>query len=173
MSLLWPSLAAAAWALVVAFVGGMLTVLGPWYDALKRPKLQPPDWAFGPAWTVILALAALSAALAWRDAPGPGMRAAVVGLFVLNGALNILWNVLFFARRRPDYALVEVVALWLSILAPILVFWPFSRTAALLLVPYLAWVGFAAFLNREIVRLNAPFGSASQAPREVDRVGEA
>lgn len=165
MSLLWPSVAAIAWAVAVAAIGGMLTTLGPWYDALKRPSLQPPDWAFGPAWTLILALAALSAVIAWRDAPGAAMRYAVVALFLVNGALNVLWNVFFFTQRRPDRALVEVAFLWLSILAPILTFWPFSRTAALLLAPYLLWVGFASYLNYEIVRLNGPFGSGAQAPR--------
>lgn len=173
MSLLWPGLAALAWAVAVAAVGGMLTTLGPWYDALKRPRLQPPDWAFGPAWTLILALAALSAAFAWRDAPTPALRAAVVALFLANGALNVLWNVLFFTRRRPDLALVEVVALWLSILAPMVVFWPFSPTAALLLAPYLIWVGFAAYLNREIVRLNGPFGSAAKPKPEIERMRDA
>lgn len=170
MSLFWPAVAAAGWALTVAVVGGALTTLGPWYDALKRPKLQPPDWAFGPAWTIILALAATSATLAWRDAPTPAARTLVVALFALNGALNVLWNVLFFTQRRPDRALVEVVFLWLSILAPIVAFWSFSPTASLLLAPYLVWVGFAAFLNRGIVRLNAPFGSAAQPAGEIDRM---
>ncbi|PZQ16266.1 MAG: TspO protein [Ancylobacter novellus] len=173
MSLVWPAAAAIGWAVTVAVVGGALTTLGPWYDALKRPKLQPPDWAFGPAWTAIFALAALSAVLAWRDAPDEATRRAVVALFVVNGALNILWNVFFFTLRRPDRALVEVAFLWLSILAPIVVFWPFSPTAALLLLPYLAWVGFASFLNYEIVRLNGPFGSAAKAPDEIDRVRDA
>ena len=173
MTLVWPTLAAVGWALAVAVIGGALTTLGAWYDALKRPRLQPPDWAFGPAWTLILTLAAFSAVLAWRDAPGPATRAAVVALFALNGALNILWNVFFFTRRRPDHALIEVAFLWLSILAPIVVFWPFSLTAALLLVPYLLWVGFAAYLNKEIVRLNGPFGSMAKAAHEVDGVRDA
>lgn len=168
MSLFWPGLAAIAWGVVVAFVGGALTTLGAWYDALERPKAQPPDWAFGPAWTVIFALSAIAAVLAWRDASTPGARHAIVALYLANGALNILWNVFFFTRRRPDHALVEVAFLWLSILAPIVVFWSFSQTAALLLVPYLVWVSFAAYLNYEIVRLNRPFGSRAQAPRQVD-----
>lgn len=152
--------AAAAWALAVAAIGGALTRLDGWYDALRRPKLQPPDWLFGPAWTLILALAAASAVLAWRAAPDQTARMAVVALFILNGALNILWNVLFFTRKRPDHALIEVVALWLSILAPIVAFQPFAPSASWLLAPYLIWVGFAAYLNLEIVRLNRPFGAS-------------
>ncbi len=173
MSLLWPSLAAIAWALVVAIAGGKLTRLDDWYRRLKRPRLQPPDWAFGPAWTVIFALCVAAAVLAWRDAPDERARFVVVGLYLLNGALNVLWNVLFFWRRRPDHALVEVVALWLSILAPIVLFWPFSPTASLLLAPYLIWVSFASYLNWQIVRLNGPFGSAAKAPRQIDGVRDA
>ena len=168
MSLVWPTLAAVAWALVVAIIGGALTTLGAWYDALKRPKLQPPDWAFGPAWMMIFALSVIAAVIAWRDAPTDGARWGIVALYLVNGALNVFWNVLFFTRRRPDHALVEVVFLWLSILAPIVMFWPFSPTAALLLVPYLVWLSFAAYLNYEIVRLNGPFGSAPQASRKVE-----
>ncbi|MET0313566.1 MAG: TspO/MBR family protein [Hansschlegelia sp.] len=174
MSLLWPIVGAVVWGVGVAAVGGTLTTLGPWYDALKRPKLQPPDWAFGPAWTAILAMAALSAVLAWRDAPTDADRTAVVGLFVVNGALNVLWNVFFFTQRRPDRALIEVGFLWLSILAPIIVFWRFQTTAALLLTPYLVWVGFASYLNYAIVRLNGPFGVSRPEPAtDVDGVRDA
>ncbi len=81
----------------------------------------------------------------------------VIGLFALNGFLNLLWSLLFFAFKRPDWALVEVTLLWLSILLPILVFWRFAKTASFYLLPYLLWVSFAAFLNLTVVRLNAPF----------------
>jgi translocator protein len=86
----------------------------------------------------------------------------VVVLFVVNGVLNLLWSPLFFKLRRPDWALVEVPFLWLSILVPIVAFARFSPFASLLLVPYLLWVSFAAVLNREIVRLNRPFGAAAR-----------
>ena len=86
------------------------------------------------------------------------MRATVLGLFGLNMALNIAWSALFFAFRRPDWALIEVVPLWLSIAALIRVLAPFSRRAAALLFPYLVWVAIAALLNWEVVRLNGPFG---------------
>ena len=132
----------------------------PLVPRLKKPDWQPPDWIFGPAWTVIFALAALSGATAWRDAPTDASREWVIGLFALNGLLNILWTALFFRLHRPDWALVEVLFLWLSILVPILVFSRYSRAASLLLVPYLAWVSFAAYLNYTIVKLNGPFGGS-------------
>jgi len=155
---IWKPIAvAAAVAIGIATIGGTLTDTGPWYQALKKPSWQPPDWLFGPAWTTIFALATMSAVSAWRAATTRAQREWVIGLFALNGFLNVLWSMLFFALRRPDWALLEVVLLWLSILLPILVFWRLSRAASYYLLPYLAWVTFAAYLNLTIVRLNAPF----------------
>ncbi|HTW27276.1 MAG TPA: TspO/MBR family protein [Acetobacteraceae bacterium] len=142
-------------ATAVAGAGALLTEIGTWYAALRKPPWQPPDWLFGPAWTVIFALTAIAAALGWQ-ASGPE-RPRMVALFVVNGLLNILWSGLFFRLRRPDWALAEVVPLWLSVLALVVDLAPVSAVAAWLLAPYLAWVAFAAFLNLTIVRLNAPF----------------
>lgn len=154
------TLYAAAVALGVAVLGGLATELGPWYEALRKPTWQPPDWLFAPAWTVIYACAAIAAVEAWWRAPDPLHRRGVVELFLLNGALNLLWSILFFRFRRPDWALLEVGALWLSILVLLLVVRRFSRPSAWLLLPYLAWVGFAAVLNLAIVHLNGPFGGS-------------
>lgn len=148
---------AVAWGVVVAGSGAFLTELSAWYKNLRRPSWQPPDWLFGPAWTLILALASVSLFLGLRNAPDFRGRVLIGGLFVANGALNVLWSPLFFKWRRPDWALAEVPLLWLSILAPMLVLQPVSWVASLLLTPYLAWVSFATFLNFTIVRLNRPF----------------
>jgi benzodiazapine receptor len=148
----------ALWGVLVAGVGAWLTDISGWYHALRKPAWQPPDWLFGPAWTVILALASLSFCLAWRNAQDRESKLMIVALFCANGILNVAWSPLFFRWRRPDWALREVPLLWLSILAPIVLLAQFSATASLLLVPYLIWVSFAAVLNLAIVRLNAPFG---------------
>jgi tryptophan-rich sensory protein len=150
-------LIAAGVAIFIGLLGGTLTDTGPWYQDLRKPSWQPPDWLFGPAWTLIFALATVSAVYAWRDAQDRVEREWVVALFALNGFLNVLWSMLFFALRRPDWALMEVGFLWFSILLPIVAFWRFARPASLYLLPYLAWVSFAAFLNLTVVRLNAPF----------------
>lgn len=152
-----PVLIAAAVAISVAALGGTLTDIGPWYQNLKKPSWQPPDWLFGPAWTVIFTFATVSAVYAWRNARDRIEREWVVGLFALNGFLNVLWSTLFFRLRRPDWALIEVAFLWMSILLPMIVFWRFSKPASLYLFPYLLWVTFAAILNLAVVRLNAPF----------------
>lgn len=152
-----PIVTAALAAIVVAALGSTMTDLGPWYQGLRKPSWQPPDWLFGPAWTIIFACTAVSAATAWRDAPGNESREWVAGLFALNGCLNVLWSFLFFRAQRPDWALIEVAALGLSILVLIVFTARFSRAASLLLVPYIAWVTFAAILNWAVLRLN-PIG---------------
>ena len=155
----WPViLTAAVAATAVAMAGALLTELGPWYRNLVKPSWQPPDWLFGPAWTLIFALTATSAVLAWVYAPDAAARRRCVWLFALNGALNVLWSLMFFRLHRPDWALVEVAFLWLSIVALIVAVRRISVAAAWLLAPYLAWVTFAATLNAAIVRLNGPFG---------------
>lgn len=156
---LWaPILAGTAGAVFVAVIGGAATDIGPWYAALKKPSWQPPNWLFGPVWTTIFALCVVAGVIAWRNAATDEARFLIIGLFVVNGLLNIAWSVLFFSLRRPDWALIEVAALWFSILALIIAFFPISRLSALLLAPYLVWVSIASFLNWTIVSLNSPFG---------------
>jgi len=152
-----PVAAAAGAALAVAGLGAAVTDLGEWYQELRQPAWKPPDWLFGPAWTLIFGLAALAGVEAWRHARAPAERARIILLFAINGALNVLWSGLFFRLHRPDWALAEVGFLWLSIVALIVGLAPLSKTASWLLVPYLAWVTFAALLNRAVVQLNSPF----------------
>ncbi len=155
-----PVWVAALAAFGVASVGALMTDLGPWYRSLIQPSFQPPDWAFGPAWTTIFALAAIAGVTAWRQAPDRASREWLLVLFAMNGFLNVFWSLLYFRLHRPDWALYEVGFLWLSVLLLIVVLGRYSRRAAWLLVPYLAWVAFAAALNFESVRLNGPFGTA-------------
>jgi len=149
-----PILIAMAWAVGTAALGAALTPITPWYRGLERPWFQPPDWAFGPAWTLIFALSAAGFVRAWRAGAG---RLLVV-LFAVNGVLNAGWSLLFFTLQRPAWAMIEIVPLWLSILAMILEARRHDRRAAQLIAPYLAWVTFASCLNWAIYRLNRPFG---------------
>ncbi len=155
----WRAVAVAAGAaLAVGALGGSLTDIGPWYHHLVKPSWQPPDYAFPIVWTVIFALCAAAGVIVWRAARRPATREWMLGLFALNGFLNVLWSLLFFRLHRPDWALEEVTALWLSIALLILVLGRASRLAGLLLAPYLVWVSIAAAINFEVVRLNPPFG---------------
>jgi tryptophan-rich sensory protein len=144
----------------VAGLGGLMTEIGPWYRNLRKPPWQPPDWLFGPAWTLILGMAAAAGVLAWNGAADSAGRIRIIALFAVNLTLHTLWSPLFFRWRRPDWAMVELPVLWLSILALIFGLAPFSTTASWLLTPYISWVSFAGCLNFAIVRMNAPFGAA-------------
>ena len=139
-------------------VGGLTTHVGAWYAALRKPSWNPPNWLFGPAWTLILALAAWAGVLAWTHANDDAARMRIAGLYGLNMVLHALWSPLFFTFKRPDWALIEAPMLWLSVLALVVGVAPYSALAPWLLAPYLAWVAFAVVLNAVIVRLNAPFG---------------
>jgi tryptophan-rich sensory protein len=158
-----PILVAAIAACAVAAVGGLATEIGPWYRQLRKPSWQPPDWAFAPAWTLIFSLTAWAGVLGWWHAPDDAARATVIAAFAANGVLNMLWSVLFFKLRRPDWALLEVVLLWLSIAVLIATLAALSTLGAWLLVPYLLWVSFAAYLNLTIFRLNRPFAAQAEA----------
>ena len=144
--------------MVILGVGGATTKVDAWYRDLRKPTWNPPGWAFAPAWTIILGLAAWSGALAWTHAETVGDHWRIGVLFGANAIFHLLWSPLFFTWKRPDWALAEVPFLWISILALIIGLAPLSTMSALLLTPYLVWVSFAAFLNLTIVRMNAPFG---------------
>ena len=155
---LWaPILTGAGAAGAVGVLGMLATDLSPWYYALQKPSWQPPDWLFGPVWTLIYGLTAAAGIIAWRRARDRRGMGRIIGLFALNALLNILWSALFFRFHRPDWSVVEVVFLWLSILVLIAALAPISRLSSWLLLPYLAWVTFAGLLNLAVVRLNFPF----------------
>jgi tryptophan-rich sensory protein len=153
-----PVLVAAAAALALGLLGGLMTDTGAWYRALAKPAWQPPDWAFGPAWTLIFALTALAAVYAWQAAPSRAYREGLLALFALNAFLNLFWSLLFFRLQRPDWALIEVGFLFASVALLVLYCARASRRAAWLLAPYLLWVAFATTVNWGVVRLNPPFG---------------
>ena len=154
----WQPVAAAALsAAAVGGLGAITTQLGPWYYQLHKPSWQPPDWLFGPAWTLIFALCALAGVLYWRDHHRREDRQRVLAAFALNAFLNTFWSLLFFRLERPDWAFYEVGFLWLSIVLLIVLIRRGSRIGAWLLAPYLGWVAFAALLNWKILQLNAPF----------------
>jgi benzodiazapine receptor len=148
-----PILIAFLIAIAVGGVGGAVTEIGPWYYSLIKPSWQPPDWAFGPVWTLIYITTGIAGVRAWRLGDAKQRRLFLIALLT-NCALNVLWSLLFFKMQRPDLALIEVVALWLSIVPLILLPLRYSPRSSLLMLPYLAWVSVAAYLNLTIVRLN-------------------
>ncbi|XUU61800.1 TspO/MBR family protein [Erythrobacter sp. HA6-11] len=155
---IFPAVIASIAALAVAMLGATITDLGPWYQGLAKPDWTPPGPAFGIIWTVVFALTAMSGITAWSKAPNGRAADWVISLFALNAFLNILWSLLFFRIQRPDWAMIELGLLWVSIAVLIIFCGRFSRLAAILLVPYLAWVSIAGALNWQVIQLNGPFG---------------
>lgn len=141
-------------ALGVAAVGSTVTDLGPWYRALRQPTWAPPDWAFPVGWTTVYAFTVAAGITAWRTAHRGTERTRLIALFAFNAFLNVLWSLIFFRLHRPDWALVELVPFWLSIVLLIVLAAKRSTSAQRLLAPYLGWVTFAGVLNLAIVRLN-------------------
>lgn len=138
----------------LAPVLGASSMPDAWYASLNKPSWNPPGWVFGPVWTLLYTMMAVAAWLVWKRG-GFSLQRVPLSLFLLQLALNAAWTPLFFGAHRPDLALVDIVLLWLAILATI---WAFRRVhhgAAWLLIPYLAWVSFAAFLNLTLWRMNS------------------
>jgi translocator protein len=125
---------------------------GDWYAALRKPSWTPPNWAFPVVWSVLYCAIAVSGWLVW-EAAGPAAWGALA-VYGVSLVFNAAWSALFFGLRRMDFAMADVVALWLSIVTVIALFLPFNTTAALLLVPYLLWVTIAATLNLRLLQLN-------------------
>ncbi len=126
---------------------------GAWYLALAKPSWTPPNWLFGPAWTILYLLIAISGWRVWERA-ADGAVFVPMAVYGLQLALNAGWSPLFFGLKRPDWAFAELVCLWLAILANIAVFHPIDPVAAWLLAPYFAWVTYAGALNFAVWRLN-------------------
>ena len=154
---------AIGWAVVLGLGGGALTDIGKWYHDLAKPSWQPPNWLFGPAWTLILGLAGWAFVLAWRGTSDQPDRAFLLTLYGLNFLFHFLWSPLFFKLRRPDWALVEVVFLWLSVLSLLIFLRQWSVLASWLILPYFVWVSFAAILNLKIVQLNPSFAHKNRS----------
>lgn len=142
-------------------IGSLFTApaISGWYTGLIKPALNPPSWIFGPVWTTLFALMGIAVFLVWSsyakasEDKKKGIKIALA-LFGIQLVLNTLWSILFFGMQSPGAALIEIVLLWVSILATIIAFYKISKPAAWLLVPYILWVSFASYLNYVIWTLN-------------------
>ena len=135
-----------------AYVGSRFPV-DEWYTALAKPSWNPPNWLFGPVWSVLYLLMAISVWLVWKK---QGLLGAIVPLsiFLLQLLLNAAWSWLFFGLHEMGIAFVEIVVLWSVILVNIILFWKIYPISGILLLPYLLWVSFASVLNYTLWRLN-------------------
>lgn len=142
--------------LLVGSLSGLLTAdaIGTWYVTLHKPSFNPPNWIFGPVWTVLYILMGIAAGLVWNSGSEPAVKRRALGAYVAQLVLNFGWSLIFFGLRSPGWAFVEILLLWTAIVWCMRMFRPAQRTAMLLLLPYLLWVTFASALNAAIVVLN-------------------
>jgi len=142
---------------ITASIGGSLTTLDQWYFSLQQPNWKPPDSFFPVIWSIIFIFIGISFGISYGKASNTENKRKLIFCFLFNGLLNILWSFLYFYLKRPDFALLEVVFLWGSILLLMLITNKHSTFSSLLLSPYLVWVTIATKLNYYIVIANGPF----------------
>lgn len=140
-------------------IGGLSSIstissIPTWYRGLSKPPWNPPDWAFGPAWTALYILMGVASWLVWRYGWDNRSVRVALRVFAVQLLLNGIWSVLFFGLRSPGIALVEIGVLWCMILATVVLFARRDLLAGAILVPYLLWVTFASALNWEVWSLN-------------------
>ncbi len=123
-----------------------------WYHNLNKPFLNPPDWIFAPVWALIYIMMIVSFIIFLKSGGGNKSGAAI--LFMSQLVLNLIWSPVFFGNMNPKGALIVIILLVITLLWTIIAFYKYSKTAAILLIPYFVWVIFAVYLNFEIVRLN-------------------
>ena len=140
----------------VGGIGAIFTMqaIPTWYATLAKPFFSPPNWVFGPAWTILYALMGVSAYLIWQHGIGRKDVKFALNVFGIQLALNFAWSILFFGLRSPFYGVVEIIFLWLAIVSTIACFYKIDKRAAYLLIPYILWVSFAAMLNLAVMLLN-------------------
>ncbi len=149
----WLGLAGFALAAFAAASSGAVFTPDAWYQQMRKPGWTPKDWVFPVVWTPLYVMIATSAWLVWREAGFAG-AALPLAVWFVQLMLNAGWSAVFFGLKKPGLAFAEVLGLWLSVAACIVLFWPISTTAALLLVPYLVWVSIASLLNFQVWRMN-------------------
>jgi len=142
--------------LSLGFLSGFLSgsAITDWYTQLIKPPFQPPNWVFGPAWTILYILMGIAFGIIWSSDRDNQFKKVAMNLFVVQFILNLIWSPVFFLSKQITLALIVILILWLLIIFTIRAFSKIDRNASYLLIPYLLWVSFATLLNGSIVYLN-------------------
>lgn len=155
--IIWPKLIGSIlFCQLSGILGAFFTIsaIPTWYADLTKPFFNPPNWLFGPVWTILYTLMGISLYLIWVKPIKLQLKKPAIRVFLLQLGLNFLWTPIFFGVQSPEWALINIILMWLSIVATIIRFYSLNAVAAALLIPYLLWVSFASFLNASIVVLN-------------------
>jgi tryptophan-rich sensory protein len=141
---------------LAAIIGSLFTTsaIPTWYATLQKPSFTPPNWLFAPAWTTWFLMMGVALYRIWTSKAKTPEKQRAEKLFYLQLVLNAFWSILFFGLRAPTLAFAEIILLWGLILITLIRFWQIDRWAGMLLIPYLAWVSFAASLNFAVALLN-------------------
>ena len=141
---------------LAAGVGSAFTTgaIDTWYATLNKPFFSPPNWIFGPVWTLLYLLMGISLYLVWVTKTEKKAKRQGITFFFIQLTLNALWSILFFGLKSPTAAFIGIIALWLAIFLTIKNFLPISKAAGWLLIPYIVWVSFASVLNLSVALLN-------------------
>lgn len=152
---IFPFLISALIVFLAAFIGSFFTTpnISNWYQYLNKPSFNPPNWVFGPTWTILYLLMAAAAFLIWQKRNHPQAKKALI-FYLIQLGLNSLWSIIFFGFHQIGLAFIEIIILWFFILLTLLNFYKISKPAGALLIPYLLWVSFASFLNFSLWLIN-------------------
>lgn len=141
---------------LAGLIGSLFTMskIPTWYMTLNKPELAPPNWLFGPVWTTLFVLMGIALYMVWKQ--GTDKKDVKIALYVFGTQLilNVLWSIIFFGIENTGAAFIEIISLWISILLSIIYFYKVNKVASYLLLPYIAWVSFASYLNFMIWMLN-------------------
>lgn len=141
---------------LAGLIGSIFTIssIPTWYTTLIKPTLNPPSWIFGPVWTLLYTLMGVAAFIIWKKGTThPAVRKALF-IFGIQLVLNALWSIIFFGLQNPGWAFLNIILMWVSIVWTIVVFYNIQKNTIWLLLPYIIWVSFAAYLNYSIWILN-------------------
>jgi len=142
--------------IAVGSIGSLATApaITTWYAGLIKPSFSPPNWIFGPVWTTLFALMGISAYLVWEVGWKKKDVRLALSMFIVQFVFNVVWSFAFFALHSPILGLLDIIMLWIAIIITIMLFSKVKREAAVLLLPYIAWVSFAMVLNAAVYQLN-------------------
>lgn len=142
--------------LLIGFLSGFSTAdsITRWYPTLEKPFFNPPNWIFGPMWTILYILMGFASGLVWKSKPSVTGKNKALLIFGLQLGVNALWSFLFFGIQSPTLAFIDIIVLLILIVYSIKLFKPINRMSSMLLIPYLLWVSFATILNLSIIILN-------------------
>ena len=140
---------------LVGIIGSVFTVknISTWYEKLRQPSFRPPNWLFGPVWTTLYALMGWASYLIYQNRQLP-LAGTALTFFVIQLILNFIWTPLFFGAKKLGWGFVEIIFMWVFIVLSIVYFFQVVPLAGWLMLPYLAWVSFASFLNFTLWKLN-------------------